>query len=257
MQNNIIKQLVNKVHVTQSGKPRSIGYDNKTRLFWTRTEGGVLIRAKSEMALYEKLYQHYYGKQDFTIRRIFELAIYKKESEEGTKSATIRKYRIDYNRYINDTFSETSIQAVTESDLKQYTVALLKRDAMSKKSFLAYKTILNLIFGFAMSNEIIRENPIVSIQNKIYLKQCAVKDESENRILSQEEIELFKAEVDKRISTKDYYIYGHALKFAICTGVRVGELCAIKWSDINFADAVIHIHSQQLWEYQNGKKSAP
>ena len=40
--------------------------------------------------------------------------------------------------------------------------------------------------------------------------------------------------------------------FAIETGVRVGELCALKWTDVK--ENVIHIHAQQLTRRENGKK---
>jgi len=40
--------------------------------------------------------------------------------------------------------------------------------------------------------------------------------------------------------------------FAIETGVRVGELCALKWADI--LEKSIHIHAQQLTKTEKGKK---
>lgn len=65
--------------------------------------------------------------------------------------------------------------------------------------------------------------------------------------MSPDEIESLKAEVRKRMTMKkygSYYINGYAMLFAIETGVRVGELCALKWEDITANS--IHIHSQQL-----------
>ncbi len=41
-----------------------------------------------------------------------------------------------------------------------------------------------------------------------------------------------------------YYINGYAMLFAVLTGVRSGELCALQWKDIE--DECIHIHAQQL-----------
>ena len=48
----------------------------------------------------------------------------------------------------------------------------------------------------------------------------------------------------------DYYVNGYAMLFAIETGVRVGELCAMKWEDIK--ETSVHIHSQQLSKKQKG-----
>ena len=48
------------------------------------------------------------------------------------------------------------------------------------------------------------------------------------------------------------YITGYAMLFAIETGVRVGELCALKWDDVY--ENYIHIHAQQLFQSVDGKK---
>lgn len=73
--------------------------------------------------------------------------------------------------------------------------------------------------------------------------------------MSPDEIESLKAEVRKRMTMKkygSYYINGYAMLFAIETGVRVGELCALKWEDITANS--IHIHSQQLNKSVEGGK---
>ena len=45
------------------------------------------------------------------------------------------------------------------------------------------------------------------------------------------------------------------MKFAVQTGVRVGELCALKWEDIDFNALTIHIHRQQLLSIDDGHVS--
>ena len=44
---------------------------------------------------------------------------------------------------------------------------------------------------------------------------------------------------------------GYAILLSVETGMRVGELCALKWDDVQ-ADA-IHIHAQQLMYKENGR----
>ena len=88
------------------------------------------------------------------------------------------------------------------------------------------------------------------------MKSCDTrKARPEEKILSPEEIDSIKEEVRHRMSLKkwgSYYINGYAVLFAIETGVRVGELCALKWSDIT--ENSIHIHAKQLDTKENGKK---
>lgn len=96
------------------------------------------------------------------------------------------------------------------------------------------------------------------IKNRPYMKSCETsKAKSEEKIFSPEEIEMLKAEVRYRMNSGfkrygDYYITGYAMLFAIETGVRVGELCALKWDDVY--ENYIHIHAQQLFQSVDGKK---
>ena len=97
---------------------------------------------------------------------------------------------------------------------------------------------------------------LIYLKNKPYMKSCDTrKARPEEKILSPEEIDSIKEEVRHRMSLKkwgSYYINGYAVLFAIETGVRVGELCALKWSDIT--ENSIHIHAKQLDTKENGKK---
>lgn len=50
---------------------------------------------------------------------------------------------------------------------------------------------------------------------------------------------LLEEEEKRRMSFdrwKEYYILGYAMFFAILTGVRVGELCAFQWDDVDWTN---------------------
>ena len=88
------------------------------------------------------------------------------------------------------------------------------------------------------------------------MKSCDTrKAKPEDKILSPEEIDSIRQEVRYRMTKKkwgEYYINGYAVLFAIETGVRAGELCALKRADIT--ENSIHIHAQQLTKRESGKK---
>lgn len=260
----IKKQLVDEVHVTRKGEPRSITTHGATSSYpngyvYTKLEGGKVIKSKDIAGLYDKLYDIYYKNREspMAIRNIFELAIEEKRKTENPKEETLRKNRCDFNAYIKSDFSKKDITAVTSIELLEYTQELVNTLDMTKKNFLAYKGVLNLIFGYAIDHSLIQTNPVDKIKNKIFLKSCRqVVSRAEDKIFSPEEIQLIKDEIRRRMTLKkygDYYITGYAVLFEIETGLRVGELMALKWSDINYTDRTIHIHSQQLRRTVNGK----
>ena len=248
--------LVRETHRRYDGTSRIISHhlptDKNPYDYWiTIMENGKRIRESNYDTLIDRLYRYYTGAlADNSIRAIFEAAIHEKQITENPKNNTIKRQRADYHRYITHDFASMDIRDVTTLFLKEYTQKWVNADHPKKKAYLAYKGILNLVFGYAMIHRIISTNPVKAINNNVYLKSCDLSQpEPSEKILSPEEIDLLRTTVRKRMTMKKYgryYINGFALLFSIETGVRVGELCSLKWADIR--EDCIHIHSQQLSE---------
>lgn len=249
--------LVNQNHVTNDGKPRKIAFQESKQLFYTIMPDKTKLYAKSKDALYEKILCYYnLSIEKNSVQNIFNRALKEKQSTENCDTKTLEHYRSDFRRFITNELATKEIASVTSSDLKAYTQTLVTQNTIKKKAFLGYKGLLNLIFTYALSQGIIKSNPVLAIQNKHYLKSCDTHAAtSEEKIFSLEEIEEIKAEVRKRMVQKKYqgyFINGYAILFCIETGVRAGELCALKWTDI--LEDKIHIHAQQLYEPKPGGK---
>ena len=262
----IKKQLVDSVHVNSNGAPRAISVHEPTDsypggYYYTRLDGRKTIKAKDLSALYDRLYDHYYGKskEKNTVKRIFQQALDEKRDTENPKEATLYKYKVDFNSYISEELSDQNIELITAIDLRQYTQHLVNSKPMTKKQFLAYKGVLNLIFRYALDHDIIRDNPVHKIKNAVYLKSCDTSHaKAEEKIFLPEEIEVLVNACRSRIGQKrygEYYISYYALQFSVQTGCRVGEICALRWDDIDFDASVIHIHAQQLMLKENGHQS--
>jgi len=257
----IKKQLVDSVHITESGKPRAIGTAKPSKSYpegsvYTKFAGGKTIRARDVPSLYDKLYKIYFGdgvvQSKTSIANIFEQALEEKRLTENPKEGTLKRYRLDYNRFIKAELAKKDIAVISGRDLQEYTQELVHtaKKPITDKGFLAYKCLLNLIFGYALEHDIITKNPVSKIRNAVYVKDCDLsKPKAEDRIFTPEEIQTLVDEVKRRMNYKrwgEYYIYGYAMRFAVETGVRVAELCSLKWDDIDWNEETIHIHSQQL-----------
>ncbi len=259
---NIKKQLVGKAHVTKSGKLRSIKKhaptaSYRTGYYYTSLEGGQIVKGKTLDILYDRLFDIYYQSDcSHNVESIFRLALKEKAETENPNLKTIKRYETDYRRFITDELAMSDIRMITEIDLKRYSQELVHRMAISDKAFLNYKGVLNLIFRYAIIHGLVEKNPVALINNRVYQKSCDChRPTAEEKMFSQEEIESLLAEVDRRKGLKrngEYYSFGYALKFAALTGVRVGELCGLQWEDIDLDALAIHIHRQQLIEYEEG-----
>ena len=256
------EQLVDSKHLNADGSPRAISHHEPTegnpKEYWiTRVADGKKVKAATRDGLIDKLYEYYVGGTfDLTIRNVFRAALLEKAVTENPKKNTLAKNEADFRRYISPALADARITKVTDTDLKRYTQEWVNREHPKKKAFLDYKGVLNLIFGYAYAHKIIFQNPLDFVKNKPYMKSCDTrKAKPSEKILSPEEIEILKAEVRRRMEMDkygSYYVNGYAMLFAIETGVRAGELCALKWSDVN--NEAIHVHSQQLTNKIKGGK---
>ena len=253
----IKEKMVLAVHITAEGLPRKIVYQESKDLWYTQLEGKKRVYAKSEDALIDKLFV-FYGLtiEDYSLKGIFDLALEEKRATNNSNEYTIERYEYDFKRYIKNSFYKKDIRKITKSDIKKYTQDLVNELHPTKKSFFQYKSVLNLIFEYALEFDIIDVNPLLGIRNAAYYKSCnTVKKQSEEKILSQDEIELVKDTVRKYMGYKvynGYFINGYAILFSIETGVRAAEIPALKWEDIS--DTNIHIHAQQLSKKAEGGK---
>lgn len=261
----IQKQLVTKIHVTNDGIPRTIKYDESKELWSTKMPDGKRRYGKTIDSLYEKILT-YYGVAitDVTLDFIFEEAIKHKDQTEAVNPQTLYHLRTTYERFVDNSLRSMDIRKVTCDILAEYTLNQLRSSQytdeqgvivkIKKSAFLDYKTVLNLIFDYALCKDIINVNPLNKLKNKAFFKECdCSKAIAEDKIFSQDEIELIKKTVRSRMAHKTYngyFINGYAILLAIETGMRVGELCAIKWSDIK--SNYIHIHTQQLSNKREG-----
>lgn len=135
-------------------------------------------------------------------------------------------------------------------------------------SYNALKTLysyVNGVFEKSVKEKVIYENPCKYIDFPEFIKLYNMfkKYKADERILSEEEIIKLKVKIQDDYNKKTSYIAPYAVKFAIYTGMKVGEIAALKWENSSFKDKVSTIDSSEKYnreskEYfidkpQNGK----
>lgn len=150
------------------------------------------------------------------------------------KLSTIAKYKNLLNSYIYPEFSNYAIDDITCSHVDTYCNELLVTGGCTKKG-LSPKTVSDIlsliknIMRFAKNKGIPIKNDINPISVKQYPKEMRVLSLYEQQRLCQ-------------------YLYANLtlcnLGILVClfTGLRVGEICALKWEDISFEEHTLFIH---------------
>lgn len=153
------------------------------------------------------------------------------ECNNQNAPSTISKYEQLICNYINPYFQDLNCRDLTQERLQNFYVSLNER---RKKNFLSDNTkrtiimLLNNVLEYAYQSQFLNE--------KMYLKPCLSKSRPLVRIFTMEE--------QRKLETyllSHHTKYAFAVYLALYTGIRIGEICALKWDDFNFTTGSLQI----------------
>lgn len=116
---------------------------------------------------------------------------------------------------------------------------------------------LNLAYRFAISNDKLPpnfQNPCPEIKTRIKDSGVKVSNSKRQRVLSEQEIRALWQKLPKaqHISPNAKGV----MLLSLMTGMRTGEVCQIKWQDINFNEATIHLAETKSGSSRNVQLSS-
>ena len=156
---------------------------------------------------------------------------------QGAKESSHRARRIALNHVVNE-FGNTLIQKITKKDYQDMIDDLSSRYSANYVS--SMHTSANMVFSYAYENKMIKEIPSKDVKLPKKKKTVAdlEKDSINEKFLEKEELEEFL------LAAKDEGLEGDLLTFAMLayTGLRVGEMIALKWADIDFANQTLRVY---------------
>lgn len=150
---------------------------------------------------------------------------------------TKRHYNVVYYKHISPYLGNFQLGDITQHQIKKL-ITKLKNDGFQYETCNKVRILLVDIFNKAMINEYVRKNPAKGILLK--------RDEDvDRRVLSQEEQTIF---FDCCKGT----FYDNFFVTAVSTGMRIGEIAALRWSDIDWGNNVIHVTRTLVYQkYEN------
>ena len=141
------------------------------------------------------------------------------------KYSTYIKYMNVYNRYLADTISDYDITEITDELIRQDVLS----DSLSESIERSIYCVVNQIFDYAKTEHHIEVGKAKRRKSAHPIKPAKVLSEKEQLDL-----------LNVLYTNMDIYKLGVLL--CISTGLRLGEICSLKWSDIDFETRVLHIN---------------
>lgn len=204
----------------------------------------VAFRARTEEGVFEKI--RTYEEKRATGPLFPEVAeAWYDEHWETLSPTTQRGYKSAYKE-IKDFFKDEYIQKITHKKINQYIKQLPK--SYARKTCLTRLMILNMICKYAVTEDIISDNPCQYITIPKGHKQ------TKRRAPTSEEIMTIKMNVG--FVHRDFPI-GLMAVFLLFTGCRKGEALALQYKDIDRKNARIKIYKSVYYVSNNPALKEP
>lgn len=162
------------------------------------------------------------------------LEMWLKEKRNYVKESTYSLYCFEVQNYILPMMGTRSIADITEEYI-QNTVWYWQQNGMENGHPLKKSTVQNLvmlikqIFRYAAKKRLIENgNFEIHFVPQANPRQVQVFSQSEQNQLIQAVLE-------------DFSFKSFGILLCINSGLRIGELCALKWNDIDFRKKIVHI----------------
>lgn len=200
-----------------------------------------LIKRKDKESIDECIISYYKRKADDPkIRDIFYLWINEKYDLQEIKKGTYDKYENDFLRFFED-FGETRIRVVNEDMLETFIRQTVGEMQLTNKAYANMRTLLIGIFKYAKRKKY-TDISISTFFKDLQLSRKIFKQnpkDSRTQVFSEHETKVITAHLKEHPSLIHY---GMLLCFQ--TGLRVGELVALKFSDEE--GDTLHIQRQEI-----------
>ena len=154
-------------------------------------------------------------------------ALWKKDKQQYVKQSTIAAYALILENHILPVFGD-KVQ-LTETDVQVFALKKLQ-DGLSQKTVKDVLIVLKMIQKFGAKNG---DLPFMEWNVKFPTEQM------------KQELEVLSINNQKRIMqyTIDNFTFRNlGIYICLSTGIRIGEVCALKWGDINIATETISIN---------------
>lgn len=150
------------------------------------------------------------------------------------KESTYARYLQLIQAHIRPTMGKYLLSQITLRSIENFIAFQLKSGRLDAKGGLSSKTVADMLTIIKSTLEYANMNNYITHCN---LKKLSIKKkENEMRVLTNDEQEALIKELFENMNFSKFGVL-----LSLYTGIRIGELCALKWEDISLTDSTLKI----------------
>lgn len=206
----------------------------------TAKGGRIKKRAKSKEELEDIIVNYWRSHMQLTLGQLilqwidYKLEIGKKRNR--FKSQTYDRYLTDFYRFFKDVpIATQDVNTLTAIELEDFIIERIETLDLTAKAYSGLRTLLRGSLNYFARYNHLSFNP-ESFFKSLDLRPYFADRQHKNQVFNNHEIELIKKYID--IHGESVVSYG--ILFGFYTGMRIGEISALKWEDV--FDGAVYVH---------------
>jgi len=215
----------------------------------SKLNGRRNIKAADYEALIDKLYDYYYGsglkERQPRLCDIFEEWLGYKSKKKNNSTETIKQNRASYEKYVRGTDIDIKpLNSIKTIDLENWAIDVLINQ-MTAKYFNTHKIVLTGSLRYAKRKGLINDNPWKKEELEYtHLFKSERRKPSASMVFYPDEIEELTEEFERGFELNaNVANLGLMANFEL--GLRIGELCVLKWTDFNWQNETVFIQRME------------
>ena len=169
-------------------------------------------------------------------------------TKNNLASSTYANYRYMYDRFCSDGFGRKKVVDIKYSDVLHFYLYLID-NGMRVKTIETIHCVLHPAFDLAVRDDIIRKNPSDKVVAEV--KKIIGRESKKQRALTWDQ----QKRLMEYITDHPLYDYWRPLFTVLLgTGCRIGEVCGLRWQDVDMDNRVIEINHSMTY-FRRGKQA--
>lgn len=144
------------------------------------------------------------------------------------KASSCAKYRAEMDNHIKPYFKNKQLCEITPEEIDAFTQMLLCEKGLSAKTVRAVLTLFRSVFIYTERRTGQKPQALEIVYPKEYKRTVRVLDENEEEILM-------------KCLAREMNLDKFGIYLSLRTGMRIGEVCALRWRDISFVTDTISV----------------
>lgn len=211
----------------------------------------IIIKYYKNEEEYQNL-KNYRLSNDITLEELYPIWLDSRVLEVNN-IRTVKRNDQEWRRYYKDTpITKKPMRLLTINELRDWAHKMIDDNQFNKRDYYDMALIIKKTFEF-MENEGICENTWSKVKvNTKKLRKISKKENTTQIYFVDEKMKLVQYSL-KMFMERPWNITSLVIPFLFITGLRIGEVVALKYD--NFTDNEIIIESSEInnYEYENGK----